>query len=226
MARAKFDRSLIPPSPTLHFEQALWAAGVSLPAGVDEAGRGALAGPVAAAAVILPPNPDLIRTLHGVRDSKEMSANARARWAETIRATALACGVGFAGPEEIDDLGILPATRLAAMRALAQLRPAPQHLLIDALSLPATGLPETSLIKGDARCLSIACASVLAKTARDAHMRALAVHHPGYRWAANKGYGTATHRRAILALGYTPAHRRTFALKPPPEAEDAPYLEE
>ncbi|TAK13190.1 MAG: ribonuclease HII [Anaerolineae bacterium] len=219
MARAKFDRALIPPAPTLHFEQALWAAGLPRLAGVDEAGRGALAGPVAAAAVILPPDPNLIHTLHGVRDSKEMPAKARTRWAEAIRNTATAWGVGFAEAEEIDDLGIVPATRLAAMRAIAQLRPAPQHLLIDALSLPATGLPETSLIKGDARCLSIACASVMAKTARDAHMRTLDARHPGYGWAANKGYGTAAHRRAILALGYTVAHRRTFTLKPP-EAEE------
>ncbi len=220
MTRTRFDRRLIPPAPTLEFEQALWLGGLQNLAGIDEAGRGALAGPVSAAAVILPPDSSLLFTLQGVRDSKEMTARARSHWATEIKTAARAWGVGFASPQEIDDIGILPATRLAAMRALAQLRPAPQHLLLDVLNLPGAGLPETPLVKGDARCLSIACASVLAKTARDEHLRTLDSQHPGYRWAANKGYGTTAHRRAILRLGYTEHHRRTFALKPPPEAEE------
>lgn len=220
MARQRFDRRRIPPAPTLEFEQAFWIQGVARLAGVDEAGRGALAGPVAAAAVILLPEPDLTRMLYGVRDSKEMEAGERRLWAAQIQTTALAWGVGFAAAEEIDELGILPATRLAAMRALARLNPAPEHLLLDFLSLPGTGLPETPLIKGDARCLSIACASVLAKTARDEHMRILDRQYPGYGLAGNMGYGTASHRRAISTLGHSACHRQTFALKLPPEAHE------
>ncbi|MBI3158709.1 MAG: ribonuclease HII [Chloroflexi bacterium] len=222
MVRKKFDRRLIPPAPDLAFEQALWAQGLARLAGVDEAGRGALAGPVAAAAVVLPPSPGIAQILHGVRDSKEMRPAARAHWAAAIRVAALGWGVGFADADEIDDLGILPATRLAAMRALARLRQPPQHLLTDYLSLPGVGLPETPLVKGDARSLSIACASVLAKVARDNLMCQLEAQYPGYRLSANKGYGTAAHRRALRELGYTAIHRRTFALKPPPETTQTP----
>jgi ribonuclease HII len=218
MARRKFDRRLIPSTPDLSIEQALWVQGLTRLAGVDEAGRGALAGPVAAAAVVLPPSPGIAQILHGVRDSKQMRPEERAHWASAIRVAALGWGVGFADPDEIDDLGILPATRLAAMRALAGLRQPPQHLLIDFLSLPGVGLPETPLVKGDARSLSIACASVLAKVARDNLMCQLEEHYPGYGLSAHKGYGTAAHRRAIQRLGYAAIHRRTFALKPPTEA--------
>jgi ribonuclease HII len=207
----KFDRSLIPQAPNLHFEQGLWHAGVEFIAGIDEAGRGALAGPVAAGAVVLPQTPDLIRTLHGVRDSKEMQAKDRQYWAGVIAETALACRVGYASAEEIDELGIIPATRLAAMRALAKLKPTPQHLLIDYLSLPGAGLPETSLVKGDARSLSIACASVLAKVERDAHLRGMDEKYPRYGFASNKGYGTEAHRQAIEELGPCPIHRKSFA---------------
>lgn len=207
----KFDRSLIPPSPDLRFEQDLWQSGVARLAGVDEAGRGALAGPVSAGAVILPNQPDLEKILHGVRDSKQMTPKARQHWAAVIREIALCCRVGFASPQEIDEIGIVPATRLAAMRALAKLKPAPQHLLIDALSLPGTGLPETSLIKGDARSLTIACASVLAKVERDALLIEMEDDFPGYRFDQNKGYGTLFHRQAIQALGPTPIHRYSYA---------------
>jgi ribonuclease HII len=197
--------------PVTTFEQVLWSGGVTLIAGVDEAGRGAWAGPVAAGAVILPQRPDLAECLPGVRDSKQMTALQRARWAEVIRSLACAWGVGFASSTEIDDLGILPATRLAMQRAIGQLACAPQHLLVDAVRLPQVDLPQQSLIKGDARVLSIAAASVLAKTARDALMIELDGCYPGYSLGRHKGYGTAVHRAAVQRLGPCAIHRRTFA---------------
>ncbi len=207
----RFDRSLIPPAPDLSFEQALWEQGVTWIAGIDEAGRGALAGPVAAGAVILPPRlAGLAARLSGVRDSKEMTPAQREYWAARLAETALACAVGFAGPDEIDALGIAAATRLAAWRAVHGLSPSPQHLLLDYLTLGDCSLPQTSLVKGDARCLSIAAASICAKTARDAVMRQLDAQHPGYGFAIHKGYGTLAHRRALQALGPSPIHRRSF----------------
>jgi ribonuclease HII len=201
----------LPPLPTLEFEQSLWQAGVFPTAGLDEAGRGAWAGPVAAAAVILPPDDaDLLKHLHGVRDSKQMTARAREGFAAVIRETALAWGVGFASVEEIETHGIVPATRLAMMRALQECALSPRHLLIDALRLPDIALPQTSLIKGDARSLSIAAASVLAKTARDPLMRDLARQYPQYGFEVHKGYGTARHRRALQQWGPCPLHRRTY----------------
>lgn len=208
----KFDPADLPACPDLHFEQALWAGGALAVAGLDEAGRGAWAGPVCAGAVMLPPEDgSLCARLAGVRDSKQMTPRQREYWAGVIRAGARAWGVGFAGPGEIDTLGILPATRLAMHRALAQLPAPPQHLLLDALRLPGLHLPQTALIKGDARSLSIAAASVLAKTARDALMTALEELYPGYGFAAHKGYGTAAHQSALQCLGPSPVHRRSFA---------------
>jgi ribonuclease HII len=201
----------IPAAPDLHFEAALWAAGLSSVAGLDEAGRGAWAGPVSAAAVVLPPNPDILQALLGVRDSKQMTPSARAFWAAEIRACVPGWGVGFAESSEIDALGIVPATRLAMSRALAALPALPGHLLIDALRLPAVRLPQTDLIKGDARSLSIAAASVLAKTARDALMTCLGEEYPQYGFAAHKGYGTAVHQATLAAHGPCPAHRCCFA---------------
>lgn len=197
-------------NPDLTFEFALWQSGVSLVAGLDEAGRGAWAGPVAAAAVILSPASDLVTRLKGVRDSKQMSPAQRTRWAEVIRAVALAWGVGFASSLEIDALGILPATRLAMQRALAQLDLVPEHLLLDAVRLPGVGLPQTALIKGDSRVLSIAAASVLAKTERDRLMVKLEDEFPGYSFARHKGYGTAIHRMALESLGPCGQHRASF----------------
>lgn len=196
--------------PDLSFEFSLWQTGVSLVAGLDEAGRGAWAGPVAAAAVILAPASDLVTRLNGVRDSKQMSPAQRARWAEVIRAVALDWGVGFASAQEIDALGILPATRLAMQRALARLDLAPEHLLLDAVRLPAVALPQTALIKGDCRVLSIAAASVLAKTERDHWMEKLEVEFPGYSFARHKGYGTVIHQRALESLGPCGQHRASF----------------
>lgn len=201
----------IPPSPTLDFEQALWDKGLFLVAGLDEAGRGAWAGPVSAAAVILPADQAVLERLAGVRDSKEMTPMSRTQHAAVIRARAAAWGIGFASNEEIDANGIVPATRLAMTRALAACALSPAHLLIDALRLPGVDLSQTALIKGDARSLSIAAASVLAKTARDALMVELDAAYPGYGFGRHKGYGTALHRAALDRLGVCPAHRFTFA---------------
>ena len=198
-------------SPTLAQEFMLWQSGLALVAGLDEAGRGAWAGPVAAGAVILAPGSDLMQRLKGVRDSKLMTALQRQRAAKVIRELAVTWGVGFASVDEIDTLGIVPATRLAMERAVAQLAPAPQHLLIDALRLPGVDLPQTALVKGDRRVLSIAAASVLAKTARDALMVELDGQYPGYALGRHKGYGTAVHLAALQALGATEIHRKSFA---------------
>jgi ribonuclease HII len=198
-------------SPDLSFELPLWAAGTLHLAGLDEAGRGAWAGPVSAGAVILPQQADLCIQLKGVRDSKQMTPRQRAAWAIKIRCTALAWGVGFASHTEIDALGILPATRLAMQRALAQLALPAQHLLVDAVRLPAVALPQTVLIKGDVRCLSIAAASVLAKTARDELLVDWEEEYPGYGFARHKGYGTAVHRQALQLMGPCPLHRFSFA---------------
>lgn len=198
--------------PDLSLETPLWQAGLRALAGLDEAGRGAWAGPVAAAAVVLPPaGSALLDILPGVRDSKLMTARQRGLWAGKIRATAVAWAVGWAACEEIDSLGILPATRLAMQRAVAQLGLPPEHLLIDAVRLTALPLPQTSLVRGDQRSLSIAAASVLAKTARDGRMQELDEQFPGYGFAAHKGYGTARHQRALDELGPCPQHRLSFA---------------
>jgi ribonuclease HII len=210
----KFDRSLIPAAPDLSFEVVLWAAGVQIIGGVDEAGRGALAGPVSAAVLVLPVDSRLVHALHGVRDSKQMSPKARQYWSGRLKAIALSWGVGFASPGEIDELGIVPATRLAVGRALQACDPMPQHLLVDYLDLPDCSLPQTRLVKGDARSLSIASASILAKTARDDLMSGLDEKYPGYGLALHKGYGTVAHRQAIANLGHSPIHRASFRTSP------------
>jgi len=206
----KFDRSLLPVEPDLSFEISFWGAGIKLIAGIDEAGRGSLAGPVAAAALVLPPRVEVAAALAGVRDSKQMTPRQREVSAGRIRQVALAWGVGFASVAEIDALGILPATRRAAERAIEALSIHPDHLLLDCLFLPELSIPQTSLVKGDCRALSIAAASVLAKTARDFLMGACDAQYPGYGFAIHKGYGTATHRTAIERLGPCLFHRRTF----------------
>ena len=201
----------LPKQPHLRHESALWANGALWVAGIDEAGRGALAGPVASAAVILPQMPITRIGLEGVRDSKKMTPTQRQSWAGTIWETAVAYGVGMASPQEIDALGILPATRLAARRALATLDVCPDCLLLDYINLPEVDLPQISLVKGDMRSLSIAAASVLAKTARDAILVDLDRQYPGYGFGAHKGYGTQAHREALRNLGPSPVHRRSFA---------------
>lgn len=218
---AKFDPGLLPPNPDLSFENELWEQGRFPVAGLDEAGRGALVGPVAAAAVVLPADPRLAEALLGVRDSKQMTPSDREYWAVRIKVEALAWGVGYAWPAEIDALGIVPATRLAMVRALEHLLTSPRHLLIDFLSLPECALPQTALVKGDARSLSIAAASVLAKTARDALLCALDLQYPGYGFAGHKGYATRAHYAALERLGPCAQHRFSFRLgaRPQPKQE-------
>jgi len=201
-------------NPDLSYETNLWTYYRHI-AGLDEAGRGALAGPVAVGAVILPDNePLLLHALAGVRDSKQMTPLKRESLAPRIKETALAWSVAFASAEEIDSLGIVPATRIAAMRALRGLSILPQYLLTDfRLELPQLELSQTSIVKGDAHCLSIAAASVLAKTTRDELMRKLDSQYPDYGLGKNKGYGTQAHRFALKRLGYSSIHRRTFILK-------------
>jgi ribonuclease HII len=196
--------------PDLKFETRLWKSSIKYVAGIDEAGRGALAGPVAAAALIFRPDPDLAAGLAGVRDSKQMTARQREIWADKVAGIALTFNIAFASAAEIDELGILPATRLAMRRAVQGLDFEPEHLLVDYVALAELQIPQQALVKGDARSLSIAAASILAKTARDAVLRDLDAVHPGYGFARNKGYGTAAHREALKQMGPCPIHRRTF----------------
>ncbi len=200
----------IPPSPNLTFERALWEDNQQWIAGLDEAGRGAWAGPVVAAVVVFPPILNLEKKLLGVRDSKQMTVHQREYWAEIIQKQAQAWGVGSAGHFEIDQLGILPATRLAMQRALGQLSMTPDHLLIDALLLPELKSPQTALVKGDQRSLSIAAASILAKTTRDALMRQEDNVYPLYGFRRHKGYGTRFHQQALVENGPCPIHRLSF----------------
>lgn len=207
----RIDPSLIPAAPDLSFEHALWNEGVLNIAGIDEAGRGCLAGPVAAAAVILPQLDDLPAHFSAIQDSKQLSREAREREQSVIEKNSLAWGVGFASNQEIDCFGIVPATRLAVSRALEGLKYHPQHLLVDYIVLPNNSLPQTRLVKGDARSISIAAASILAKTHRDTLMITLSEKYPAYDLGTNKGYGTAAHREAIRKFGPTPLHRMSFA---------------
>jgi ribonuclease HII len=202
------------PSPNLHYEKRIWAD-YPLIAGLDEAGRGALAGPVCVGAVILPhKHPHLLRALSGVHDSKQLTPRKRSELVTPIQETALAHGIGFASAEEIDQLGIVPATRLAASRALEALQQFPDYLLTDfRLELPELDIPQTAIVKGDQRSLSIAAASILAKTARDESMRELNGQYPEYQFSKHKGYGTLLHRKKIEQLGHSPVHRKTFQIK-------------
>jgi ribonuclease HII len=204
----KFDHTLIPPSPDLSFELPIWALASST-AGLDEAGRGAWAGPVVAAAVMLPMDEHVLKRLKGVRDSKQVTHDERTRLAEIIRGEAI-WGVGFAANGEIDAIGILPATRLAMSRALVALTRQPNVLLLDALFLPDVAIPQIELIKGDQRCLSIAAGSILAKTARDAWMATAADDYPEYGFDRHKGYGTREHLEALARYGVCEIHRTTF----------------
>jgi ribonuclease HII len=207
----RIDPSLIPESPDISFEGALLEKGFFSVAGIDEAGRGCLAGPVTAAAVILPKIEDLLDLFSGIRDSKQLTREAREREQKIIEENCPSWGVGQASNLEIDQYGIVPATRLAVDRALKDLKQAPDHLLVDYIVLPNNPLPQTRLVKGDARSLSIAAASILAKTHRDTLMISLSDKHPEYDLATNKGYGTAAHREAIHKFGPSPLHRMSFA---------------
>ncbi|GIV95576.1 MAG: ribonuclease HII [Herpetosiphonaceae bacterium] len=197
--------------PSCHEELALYQAGFSRIAGVDEVGRGCWAGPVVAAAVVLPERvlaqPEL---LSGVDDSKLLTPGAREEAAELIRALALAVGVGAVPAYLVDCLGIVRATRLAMAQAVLCLPLVPDAMLIDALALPEIPLPQRALIHGDALSLSIAAASIVAKVARDRLMIALDCGFPGYGFASHKGYGTPRHKAALARLGPSLIHRRSF----------------
>jgi ribonuclease HII len=188
-------------------EEALLRRGLGPVAGVDEAGRGPLAGPVTAAAVILDP----ARVPAGLRDSKQLSAAMRARLDAEIMASAVV-GLGQASVAEIDALNILRAAHLAMCRAVAALPVAPGQVLIDGNMLPeGLAFPAEAVVRGDARCLSIAAASIVAKCLRDRIMVDLAQQHPGYGWERNAGYPTKGHKAAMIERGVTPHHRRSFA---------------
>lgn len=206
----RIDPSSLPKFPDLSIEQSFWDKGLSRLGGIDEAGRGAWAGPVSAAVVILPSDRSIQKTLHGVRDSKQMTPIQRETWKTIIQHNCLAWGVGFASSDEIDEIGILPATRLAALRAFKNLSISPDHLITDYLKLPDISLPQTPFIKGDRRSLSIAAASVLAKTSRDAIMRQLGIEYPSYGFAQHKGYGTRQHWEAVHTHGLCVVHRKSF----------------
>ncbi|MGI3170179.1 ribonuclease HII [Pseudooceanicola sp. C21-150M6] len=193
-------------TPDFSLEQDLIARGHALIAGVDEVGRGPLAGPVTAAAVILDP----VRIPEGLNDSKKLTEKRRLALLEDIMATADVC-VAHASVAEIDEINILRASHLAMTRAIAGLRQTPDHVLIDGNLIPRDlTLPATAVIKGDARSVSIAAASIAAKIARDAIMRDLAQQFPGYGWESNAGYPSKSHISALSDLGVTPHHRRSF----------------
>lgn len=200
--------------PDLTLEEAFWAAGLRLVAGVDEVGRGALAGPLVAAAIILPPlaettSDEWLATLGQVRDSKLLSADERQRLAPRLCAGALAVAVGVVEADEVDTFGVTAANRLAMERAVRALPIEPEALLIDAATLDV-GLPQLGLIEGDARSLSIAAASVVAKVTRDRFMAEGDGADPRYGFARHKGYGTTHHLAAIHLHGLSPLHRRSF----------------
>lgn len=190
----------------LELEQSFWDRGIEFVAGVDEVGRGPLAGPVLAAAVVFPPRVGI----RGVDDSKKLSAERRETLYQEILAKALCIGVGAASTREVDRLNILRASHLAMRRALLRLRIQPQHIIVDGLPVPELGEECTAVVDGDAKVHAIACASIVAKVVRDRAMHLLARHYPGYGWETNAGYGTLEHRGAITELGLTPHHRRTF----------------
>ncbi len=195
-----------PARPGWTHERALAAGGACRIAGVDEAGRGPLAGPVVAAAVILP----LGARIRGLRDSKELTAAQREALAQTITRRALGVAVAHADAAEIDRLNILRAAMLAMRRALAALQPAPDAVLVDGPVSPQCGCRTECVVDGDALCASVAAASIIAKVTRDAWMARLDSEYPGYGFARHKGYGTDEHHAALRALGPCPEHRRRF----------------
>ena len=189
----------------LAYEKECYARGMELIAGVDEVGRGPLAGPVVAAAVILPKGSKIL----GLNDSKKIPKSKHKEIYEAVLQEAIAIGIGVKDNQVIDQVNIYEATKLAMMEAIGQLDPQPQHLLIDAMKLDLS-IPQTSIIKGDANSLSIAAASIVAKVTRDQMMEDLDQLYPGYDFAQNAGYGTANHLAGLHKLGVTPIHRRSF----------------
>ena len=194
-------------SPTLEREAALWAQGHAAVAGVDEVGRGPLAGPVIAAAVVFAPGQLLIE---GLRDSKAMTARARARAAEEIQACAIGCSLGAASVKEIDRLNIKRATALAMRRAIANLPLDPDYILIDGNPVPDLGMIHEAVVGGDRQSQSIAAAAVVAKCTRDRLMKRLGRRYPAFGWEGNKGYGTREHIDMLDSEGPTPHHRKSF----------------
>ena len=189
----------------LAYEKECYARGMELIAGVDEVGRGPLAGPVVAAAVILPK----ACKIPGLNDSKKIPKSKHKEIYEAVLQNAIAIGIGIKDNQVIDQVNIYEATKLAMMEAIGQLEPQPQHLLIDAMKLDLP-IPQTSIIKGDANSLSIAAASIVAKVTRDQMMEEFDCEYPGYDFTQNAGYGTANHLAGLDKLGVTPIHRRSF----------------
>lgn len=188
------------------FEQALYNTGVELIAGVDEVGRGPLAGPVVAAAVILPKG----CLINGINDSKKLSESKREKLYHIISEKALSIGVGIVDSETIDQINILNATYKAMQLALRELMHTPEAILVDAVTIPDITIPQKPIIKGDAKSISIAAASIIAKVTRDRMMKDFHQRHPQYGFDQNKGYGTAVHIEAIKNHGLLPIHRRSF----------------
>lgn len=209
IARRRFDRRSEGQRirKLLRYETSLWTTGVQLVAGVDEAGMGPLAGPVSAAAVIFAPG----ARIADIDDSKKLDAATRERLAVEIKTTAIAWAVGFAEVEEIDCINIYWAGLLAMRRAVDGLATQPEHVLIDARRIRDLTIPQQPIVKGDAKSLTIAAASILAKTARDALMRKLDGDYPGYGFSKHKGYPVKEHLAALRKLGASPVHRRSFA---------------
>lgn len=196
------------PDPTLEREAALWAKGFRLVAGLDEVGRGPLAGPVVAAAVVFAPGQAAIE---GLRDSKVMSPSERERVAEEVRAVALHWALGAASVREIDRINIRRASALAMRRALERLPITPDHVLVDGTPLPELGMAHEPVVGGDGICQSVSAAAVLAKCVRDHLMEQLAPRYPSFHWESNKGYATADHLSALRESDPTPHHRVTFS---------------
>lgn len=190
-------------------EDGLYQQGIQVICGVDEAGRGPLAGPVCAAAVILPPHLEI----PGLDDSKKLTDKRRRELFPIIQEQAIAYGIGLASHEEIDEINILQATYLAMERALEQLNVRPDHVLIDGNRAKDFGLPVTTVVKGDSLSANIAAASILAKVTRDELMEQMALEYPQYQFAVHKGYGTKAHYAALTEYGPSPIHRMSFLKK-------------
>jgi ribonuclease HII len=193
--------------PDLRHERKLWRAGIEIVAGVDEAGVGPMAGPVVAAAVVFAPE----IFIKGVHDSKQLLAEEREELHDVIRERALAFGIGVAEVDEIDRINIYWAAMRASKRALAELKRAPQHVLVDGRKIPGLTLPQTHIVGGDRKSFCIAAASILAKVTRDRIMTAYDDQYPGYGFARHKGYCTPDHFELLEQLGPSPIHRRSFA---------------
>ena len=196
--------------PNLDEEDKLKSQGYELIAGIDEVGRGALAGPVVAGAVILP-NPANLPWLELVRDSKELNSRKRDSLFDLINKEAVAVGIGIIPPQTIDSINILKATKLAMMQAVEKLTRQPSFLLIDRITLSQCPIPQRGITRGDKLCLSIACASIIAKVTRDRMMEEFDQTYPGYGFARHKGYGTGNHLSCLQKLGPSPIHRLYFA---------------